>query len=92
MVDLRAFFDDLAVWGWAGPDGCRRAAARPLRPARPDDPAWHQNYAWANCSTSSFDCLLDFASHGSWLKVPLGKHATERTVPLDEVTLAALDA
>src|SRR5664280_437876 len=37
------------------------------------------------------DCLLDFASHGSWLKVPLGKLATERTVPLDEVTLAALD-
>jgi hypothetical protein len=27
------------------------------------------------------DCLLDFASHGSWLKVPLGKLGTERTVP-----------
>ncbi len=38
------------------------------------------------------DCLLDFASHGSWLKVPLGKLATERTVPLDDATLASLDA
>ena len=37
------------------------------------------------------DCIWDSASHGSWLKVPLGKLATERTVPLDEPTLAALD-
>ena len=37
------------------------------------------------------DCVWDSASHGSWLKVPLGKLATERTVPLDEPTLAALD-
>src|SRR5664280_1838047 len=37
------------------------------------------------------DCAVDFASHGSWLKVPLGKLGTERTVPLDEATLVALD-
>jgi integrase len=37
------------------------------------------------------DCVWDSASHGSWLKVPLGKLATERTVPLDASTLAALD-
>ena len=37
------------------------------------------------------DCIWDSASHGSWLKVPLGKLATERTVPLDEPALAALD-
>src|SRR5262249_48322104 len=37
------------------------------------------------------DCVWDSASHGSWLKVPLGKLGTERTVPLDELTLAALD-
>ncbi len=37
------------------------------------------------------DCVWDSASHGSWLKVPLGKLATERTVPLDAATLAALD-
>ena len=36
------------------------------------------------------DCLLDFAGHDSWLKVPLGKHGTERTVSLDETTLAIL--
>jgi integrase len=37
------------------------------------------------------DCVWDSPSHGSWLKVPLGKLATERTVPLDATTLAALD-
>jgi hypothetical protein len=36
-------------------------------------------------------CGWDSASHGSWLKVPLCKLTTERTVPLDEPTLAALD-
>lgn len=38
------------------------------------------------------DCLLDFASHGTWLRVPVGKLGTERTVPLDPPTLKALDA
>jgi len=37
------------------------------------------------------DCIWDSASHGSWLKVPLGKLGTERTVPLDPSTLAAVD-
>jgi integrase len=37
------------------------------------------------------DCLVDFASHGSWLRVPVGKLGTERMVPLDEDTLAVLD-
>src|SRR5579859_1011489 len=41
-------------------------------------------------STSSWTAW-DWASHGSWLKVPLGKLASERTVPLDAATLAALD-
>ena len=38
------------------------------------------------------DCLWDFASHGTWVKVPLGKMGTERSVPLDAETLAAFDA
>lgn len=38
------------------------------------------------------DCLVDFASHGTWLRVPLGKLATERMVPLEEPTLDVLDA
>jgi site-specific recombinase XerD len=37
------------------------------------------------------DCVWDSASHGSWLKVPVGKLGTERTVPLDAGTLSALD-
>jgi hypothetical protein len=36
------------------------------------------------------DCVWDSASHGSWLKVPVGKLGTERTVPLDAATLCAL--
>jgi integrase len=38
------------------------------------------------------DCLLDFAGHGTWLRVPLGKLGTERTIPLDADSLAVLDA
>jgi site-specific recombinase XerD len=35
--------------------------------------------------------VLDYGPAGTWLRVPLGKLATERTVPLDQPTLAALD-
>ncbi len=120
VVDLRAFFDDLAVWGWAErPSACLLHPGdiprldRPLpRALAPDhdrdlmaavaelaDPfARHgltilrgTGLRLGELLDLELDCLLDFASHGSWLKVPLGKLATERTVPLDEVTLAALD-
>lgn len=37
------------------------------------------------------DCLIDYRSHGTWLRVPLGKLNTERTVPLDESTRNAFD-
>ncbi len=35
--------------------------------------------------------LIDYHGHGTWLRVPVGKLNTERTVPLDEPTLAAFD-
>ena len=38
------------------------------------------------------DCIVDFGTHGTWLKVPLGKLGTERMVPLDPAPLDALDA
>lgn len=38
------------------------------------------------------DCVIDYGTTGSWLRVPLGKLATERAVPLDDRTLACLDA
>jgi site-specific recombinase XerD len=37
------------------------------------------------------DCLIDYADHGTWLRVPLGKLNTERTVPLDQLTIDAFD-
>ncbi|MDA8072805.1 MAG: tyrosine-type recombinase/integrase [Actinomycetota bacterium] len=37
------------------------------------------------------DCVHEVAGHGAWLKVPLGKLATERMVPLDEQTVELLD-
>ena len=37
------------------------------------------------------NCLWDLPRHGTWVKVPLGKLNTERVVPLDEHTLAAID-
>ena len=35
--------------------------------------------------------VVDYGPAGTWLRVPLGKLATERAVPLDEATLVALD-
>lgn len=37
------------------------------------------------------NAVVDYGPAGTWLRVPLGKLATERTVPLHESTLAALD-
>lgn len=37
------------------------------------------------------DCLHELPGNGSWLKVPLGKLATERMVPLDDETVALVD-
>jgi site-specific recombinase XerD len=37
------------------------------------------------------DCLADYHSHGTWLRVPIVKLDTERSVPVDETTLAAFD-
>jgi hypothetical protein len=37
------------------------------------------------------DSVIDYGPPGSWLRVPLGKLGTERSVPLDATTLAALD-
>ena len=36
--------------------------------------------------------VIDYGPAGSWLKVPLGKLGTERSVPLDPSSLAALDS
>ncbi len=35
--------------------------------------------------------IIDYGPAGTWLKVPLGKLSTERSVPLDPDTLTALD-
>lgn len=37
------------------------------------------------------DCVVDFAGHGIWLRVPLGKLGTERMVPLDPETIKLFD-
>jgi integrase len=38
------------------------------------------------------DCIVGFGTHGTWLRVPLGKLGTERMVPLDPEPLALLDS
>jgi hypothetical protein len=38
------------------------------------------------------DCVHEVVGQGAWLKVPLGKLATERMVPLDNDAVALLDA
>lgn len=37
------------------------------------------------------DCIVDFESRGTWLRVPLGKLGTERMVPLEPETIALFD-
>lgn len=37
------------------------------------------------------DAVVDYGPAGTWLRVPLGKLKTERSVPIDETTVAALD-
>ena len=37
------------------------------------------------------DCLLDFAGHGTWLRVPIGKLNSERVVPLDPDTVTTIN-
>jgi integrase len=37
------------------------------------------------------DCVHEIPGEGAWLKIPLGKLATERMVPLDEETVALVD-
>jgi len=121
VVDLRAFFEDLAVWGWAERPSRFLVFAgdvprldRPLPRALPPDADRDLMAAVAELTDPfarhgltilrgtgmrigelldlELDCLWDFGSSGTWVKVPLGKLGTERTVPLDEPTLAAFDA
>ncbi len=120
VIDLRCFFDDLALWGWAERPPRRLLFPadiprldKPLPRALPPDADRDLMAAISNLADPfartgltllrgtgirlgelldlELDCVWDSASHGSWLKVPLGKLATERTVPLDAPTLAALD-
>jgi len=121
VVDLRAFFDDLAVWGWAERPTRRllfsgdiprldRPLPRALAPDVDRDlmaTVTRLDDLFARCGLTilrgtgmrlgelldlELDCLWNSASHGTWLKVPLGKLGTERMVPLDPDTLAAVDA
>ena len=121
VVDLRAFFEDLAIWGWAerpsrplifASDIPRldRPLPRALAPdidrdlmaavASLDDPfARHgltilrgTGMRLGELLDLELDCLWDTPAHGTWVKVPVGKLGTERTVPLDAVTLTAFDA
>jgi integrase len=44
------------------------------------------------CLDLELGCVVDYGPTGTWLRVPLGKLGTERAVPLDSATVAALDA
>jgi integrase len=44
------------------------------------------------CLDLELGCVVDYGPTGTWLHVPLGKLSTERAVPLDATTVAALDA
>jgi integrase len=44
------------------------------------------------CLDLPLSWVVDYGPTGTWLRVPLGKLGTERSVPLDADTVAALDA
>ena len=121
VVDLRSFFEDLAVWGWAERPARQLVFAsdiprldRPMPKALPPDVDRDLMGAVAGLADPfarhglailrgtgmrlgelldlELDCLWDFGDRGTWVKVPLGKLGTERTVPLDDPTLANFDA
>jgi len=43
------------------------------------------------CLDLELDCVVDYGRSGTWLRVPLGKLATERMVPLEPGTVELLD-
>lgn len=120
VADVRIFFSDLALWGWAerpkrqlffDTDIARRAEPLP-RALAPDvdRELMHQIRSLDDTFARyglillrgtglrvgelldlELDCLWDTPSHGTWIKVPLGKLKTERMVPLDTATLEAFD-
>ena len=55
---------------------------RPLRSARP---VRHRT-AGRGLLDNELGAVIDYGATGTWLRVPLGKLATERVVPLDETT------
>jgi len=44
------------------------------------------------CLDLELGCVVDYGAAGTWLRVPLGKLGTERSVPLDPAAVALLDA
>lgn len=121
VVALRAFFEDIAAWGWTCqpkrrliflsdlprlPEPMPRALPPPKDQALMAEVAkLEDTYARTGLlllrATGmrvgelldlELDCVVNFGSYGTWLKVPLGKLATERMVPLEATALAVIDA
>lgn len=121
VVDLKGFFEDMAIWGWADQPRSQLMfrtdlprLPEPLPRALPPDVDRDLMAAVAGLSDPAarygiqilrgtgmrigemldleVDCLWDTPTHGTWVRVPLGKLATERMVPLDPDTLSAFDA
>lgn len=121
IIDLRVFFEDIALWGWPSQPAERllfmndipripNPIPRALPPhidrtlmaavARLDDDFTRTGLLLLRATGMRIgelldlerDCLMDFGAHGTWLRVPLGKLATERMVPLEADTMAVLDA
>ena len=109
VIDLRCFFDDLALWGYAERPPARLLFPadiprldKPLPRALPPDADRDLMAAISELADPfartgltvlrgtgirlgelldlELDCIWDSASHGSWLKVPLGKlgHRADR--------------
>ena len=52
----------------------------------------HAGLRLGECLDLELDCVVDYGTSGTWLRVPLGKPATGRMVPLQGGTVELLDA
>ena len=57
---------------------------------RPAGPAWHRPRVGEPLDLE-LNAVIDYGPTGTWLRVPIGKLGTERSVPLDAPTFDVLD-
>ncbi|GAA1623768.1 hypothetical protein GCM10009733_020520 [Nonomuraea maheshkhaliensis] len=90
IITLGRFLADITEWGWPDAPPRRLIFSRDI-PKLPRPLARATGLRVGELRDLELDCVHEIPDTGAWLKVPLGKLATERMVPLDDDTLALID-